>query len=338
MPPKDQAVPPKDQAVPPKDSAPPTLKNNGQPCGSPGECFSGQCADGVCCDRACTPACHSCNATGKQGQCVPVAFGDKPPAGKSCPAAPPDSCGTDGTCDGAGTCKSWSGTVCKKAECDKTLDNQVLLSWTCDGKGTCANLQSSTKAIDCKTYACQSGLKGCNVDCKNNNQCTSTSSCVGGKCDGKALPMGATCSSAGQCESGHCVEGVCCDSDCKAPCKTCTQEGATGRCAPISRGNIPPTGKACALNLPCGEDGRCDGAGKCREAPAGTLCGTPACALDKTGHVFKTFACDGAGKCQETLTPCGNYACQPGNKSCYGRCTSSGQCTSPRVCVAQQCK
>ena len=342
-PPKDQLVPPpkdqtvKDQTVPPKDQAIVTLKNNGVTCGGPGECYSGHCFDGVCCDRTCAGSCFTCNASGKAGQCVPVTWGDKPPTGKSCATTLSDTCGTDGTCDGAGQCKKWSGTSCQKASCDKSDATKVVLPWHCDGLGACVDLKSLVSPIDCKTYACHSSGPACNTSCKTKNQCAPGKTCVGGKCDGKALPMGATCSSGGQCESGKCTEGVCCDSDCTDPCKTCVRSGAGGRCSPVAFGVKPSGTKSCPSNAPCGEDSRCDGKGKCRVAPMGAACGSTACVVDKVGFILKTFACDGKGKCAEAQTSCGAFACQPGAKSCYGRCTGNTHCVTGKSCSVQHC-
>ena len=342
MPPQDKTVPPQDKFVPPVDTTiPPDLKYvlnaDGNPCTGDHQCYSGHCADGVCCDRACTSACSTCKSPQKPGQCVPVAFGDKPPAGKTCTVTPPDSCGADGACDGAGACRYWSGNVCKPAKCDSSSKTKVMLAWACDGKGTCADLSNLASAVDCKTYRCDSSAKACFDSCSKNSECESGKTCVGGKCDGKALPQGATCSDKSQCESGKCIEGVCCDSDCKEPCKTCVRDGARGVCAPAAAGNKPTAGKTCVVKLPCAEDGRCDGVGKCRKAPSGTTCGTPVCALDKTGYIFKVLACDGNGGCKEVVSPCGTYTCQPGNKSCYGRCLTTSQCLTPNTCSAHLC-
>ncbi len=336
-PPKDQFVPPPpDQFVPPPNDQfvpPPTLKNNGTPCGGAGECYSNQCFDGVCCDRACAGDCFTCKAPGKVGKCEPVGWGDKPPAGKGCPTSSGASCGTDGTCDGAGKCKKWSGNVCKQGSCYDEI--KINLAWICDGNNNCINLKNQASEIDCKEYKCKSPQAGCYPSCQNKHQCKSGKKCSSGKCDGKSKPLGAPCSSAGQCESGKCADGVCCENTCTDACMTCAQEGAKGRCVRVTLGNKPPSGKSCPFSPPCGADGRCGSNGKCRNAAAaGTACGTTTCA----GGALNTFACTGFGGCHKSSSPCGAYACQPGGKGCYGRCTSASHCAPGKTCAAQQCK
>ena len=67
------------------------------------DCASGICAQGACCQTACTGPCMSCALTGTAGTCSTVPAGSDPLGQCADQGAP--TCGTDGTCDGAGGCR-----------------------------------------------------------------------------------------------------------------------------------------------------------------------------------------------------------------------------------------
>ena len=91
----------------------PGLLLPGQACSSGNDCANALCFDGVCCDKACT-GCNACrqSLTGKKdGTCSAVSGGINPHKHASTirPAVP----GTDGACDGTGSCRFIaSATVC----------------------------------------------------------------------------------------------------------------------------------------------------------------------------------------------------------------------------------
>ncbi|HVV52127.1 MAG TPA: hypothetical protein VHO06_20835, partial [Polyangia bacterium] len=92
-------------------------KSNGQPCSAGSECASTFCVDGVCCNSACTGACHSCALSTSLGTCAPSPAAAADPRGV-CTDQHAASCGTDGTCDGAGGCHKYpAGTQCASESC-----------------------------------------------------------------------------------------------------------------------------------------------------------------------------------------------------------------------------
>src|SRR5205085_668427 len=80
-------------------------KDLGQACACAAECRSGVCADGFCCDRRCEAGCMTCGLRGREGTCTPVPAGEAPTAASRCARAAASTCGLDGTCDGAGSCR-----------------------------------------------------------------------------------------------------------------------------------------------------------------------------------------------------------------------------------------
>ena len=315
------------------------LMPNGASCSVPGDCISGRCADGVCCDLPCTSTCMTCAAPASKGRCVPVAPGVGPPPGKLCPTAPAATCKHDGTCDGAGLCREWpGGTICKTAKC--TDSTKVLLADACDGKGTCLPLDKAGATIDCGEYLCDASTKACYGSCTKSNQCKPGKTCSAGMCNGKLLSPGWPCTVKTQCESDKCVDGVCCESDCKDPCETCALPGAMGKCIKVPWGLMPPKGKTCVVaGAACAADGACDGAGKCRLlTPKGTPCNTSVCLKAGASFEMRAYTCNGVGACIPSSTPCGNYVCQPGNLSCYGRCASNIHCRGGLTCQGRVCK
>ena len=83
----------------------------GGACSTPLNCQSGFCVDGVCCDAPCTGTCQACSSakkgTGPSGTCGPISSGSDPDS--ECTNQGSASCGTDGSCDGAGACRKYAG-------------------------------------------------------------------------------------------------------------------------------------------------------------------------------------------------------------------------------------
>jgi hypothetical protein len=140
------------------------------------DCTNGHCVDGVCCATACTAACNSCNQTGMEGMCLPVAAG-KPDPRKLCLDAGAPSCGRNGLCDGAGMCALYPATtVCAAPSCNKAI---LHAGRTCDGKGAC----TGPADVDCTPYRCDSATTACFTTCTAaGGQCAMRHTCVGTAC------------------------------------------------------------------------------------------------------------------------------------------------------------
>ena len=137
------------------------VETNGTMCTVSGDCASGYCVDGVCCDTACNGTCQTCNATNSVGTCKFSDPGTNPR--NECTASAASSCGTDGTCDGAGACRKWvAGTQCLAASCSNA---QLQAASTCDGAGTC-NAGATTS---CGAYQCAGAV--CGTTCSNDSFC-----------------------------------------------------------------------------------------------------------------------------------------------------------------------
>ena len=228
--------------------------------------------------------------------------------------------------------------MCKPHQCSTTVSTLLELGYICTGQGGCLALGTLSGQIDCGDYLCDLKTAACHATCNpSGKQCKSGVLCSLSLCGGQLKPLGASCSIKGECESDKCIQGVCCDHDCGDACKTCKLPGAVGRCLPVPYGQKPDVGKSCQIKPPCGEDGTCNGQGKCRKSLAGTACGANICKDESSQSQLKIRACDGSGGCKENKLSCGNYKCQPGLTSCYGRCTTSAQCIAPTTCKVGQC-
>jgi hypothetical protein len=143
----------------------------GTACGDQTECDSNFCSQGVCCAVDCAGGCLSCALKGSEGACLPVMAGAKPPDPTSCLASDPSTCGLDGTCDGAGACRSYlPGTACGATTCTSAT---LRGGGTCDGKTNC---QVSTTTATCGGYICASPT-ACKTTCATDTDCASPSVC-----------------------------------------------------------------------------------------------------------------------------------------------------------------
>jgi hypothetical protein len=147
----------------------------GQPCSAPAQCQSGFCAQGVCCASDCTGLCRSCAQTGAKGLCLFIPAGQDPL--DQCAASTRASCGLDGTCDGAGSCRLWlAGTPCAQRVCS---GDSTVAPRFCDGLGTCLPGVPSS----CTPYTCDPSTGACfGAPCASDAQCASGSTCKGMKC------------------------------------------------------------------------------------------------------------------------------------------------------------
>lgn len=186
----------------------------GAACTSDGQCGSGHCADGVCCSMACGEQCHSCKAvdTGmSDGMCSLVRAGLS--HRDDCVMTASTSCGTDGTCDGAGNCRKWgTETTCGPSSCPAASSSFVAAA-ACDGNGKCAPGNPSS----CGAYRCDDSTRMCRADCSGANDCSPGAYCGAGKCS-LLKKDGVVCARNAECASGTCG-GRCCplQSSCSCP-------------------------------------------------------------------------------------------------------------------------
>jgi len=148
------------------------------------------------------------------------------------------------------------------------------------------------------------------------------------------VSSGKPCASAKQCQSGACVDGVCCSTAC-GDCEACNLPGSEGSCAPVPAGQDPGNDCAAESAATCGQDGTCDGQGRCRRYPAGSECVPGAC-LDRTEYAARV--CDGQGTCGTGASRAcgGGGSCLSG--SCGARCSSPADCQTGFFCDAGTCR
>ena len=313
------------------DCAAPNICNAGQcskkplaaACTGAAECASGLCQQGVCCGSTCTGTCRSCALAGSAGTCTFVPVGADPL--EQCTNNGMPSCGTDGSCDGAGACRLYAaGTTCAGAMCTGSTFTPAR---TCNGTGTC----QTTSASSCDPYVC-GATAACRTACTSNADCTSPNSCVGGSCGKK--PIGTTCAAAAECHSNLCEQGVCCATTCAGTCRSCALPGTVGTCASAAAGEDPLNQCATQGEASCGTDGTCDGSGACRRYASGTTCAPSTCA----GTTFTPAStCNGAGTCGTAIaTNCGAYVCGASG-GCLTSCDADNDCVAPNVCTGGSC-
>jgi hypothetical protein len=295
----------------------------GQPCAGAGQCASGFCADGFCCATACTGLCLTCAAVGTVGTCTPAEVGTDPR--NDCADQGAESCGTDGACDGAGTCQFYPpGVTCQQAGCSGST---LTFAGRCDGLGFCR----SSPGESCAPYDC--GAQGqCSTSCTTAADCAGGVPCVGGSCGPK--PIGASCAANSDCNSGICAQGTCCSTACTGICQSCSLLGSAGACTNVPAGQDPLAQCADSGASGCGTDGFCDGAGKCQLYASGTMCGADSC----TGSSETPGGrCDGVGDCVAgTVQSCSPYVCGTGG-DCKTTCATNADCATGYTCKGSIC-
>jgi hypothetical protein len=318
--------------------------SDGSTCQKDADCFSGHCVDEVCCDSACEGACLSCLAAEKQDDSPDGVCGPKrpsaPPAHGACPDLGPQSCDTNGRCDGAGNCAKYPvGTQCGEPFCS---GQDLVGAALCDEQGRC---EAPAAAACSKSYTCEDS--SCPSGCTSDADCRDDFYCDDGRCRPQA-GLGAPCASAEACLSGQCADGVCCNQACDGQCEACDEPGSAGSCRALEPGASPrPSRKPCD-----GGDGDvcaalfCDGQERssCTQlAEAGTVCGEPSC---RDGHELAAGQCDGAGQCRTDVTKsCGAYACGRADTTrgrpaqCLARCEMVDDCAPDFYCTMDhECK
>jgi len=148
-------------------------KPPGATCTGGSECASAICAQGVCCTAACSGTCKSCAIAGSEGRCIDVPDGADPMG--QCADQGAMTCGTDGTCDGAGACRNYSGaTTCAAATCTGSMATPAR---TCNGAGTCL----IGLPVSCAPYLC-GGNGACRTNCTGDADCVAPNVCMGTAC------------------------------------------------------------------------------------------------------------------------------------------------------------
>jgi PA14 domain len=298
---------------------------NGHVCALDTDCQSGNCDDGVCCKTDCNVKCFSCALPGNEGVCMPAPIGMNPRM--SCSDEGAATCGQTGVCDGAGSCQKYAaGTVCKEAGCVSAHFD--MLASRCTADGQCVGLQQK-----CAPYLCDTGSK-CLTTCTLDTDCENGIKCMAGSCGKKAL--GTACGDGTECDSTFCAQGVCCAVACAGGCLSCALPGSEGACTPVIAGANPADPTACATTdaSTCGLDGTCDGAGACRNFPAGTTCSTASCS---SATLRAAGTCDGKSHCQiPAPATCGGYTCVTAT-ACRTVCAADADCASPSVCGTGAC-
>ena len=280
--------------------------DNGQPCGSSGDCLTNNCpaADGVCCNTACSGTCQACSGAktgGANGTCGNVTN----------LTDPDNECLLTTSCNGSGACnKLPNGSACtQNGECNSNV---------CNGDGVCCN------------NACGGTCQACNL-AGSMGTCTSIplgsdpgNECASGACNGAGaceLDNGQSCTTNGQCLSNFCVDNRCCNTTCSGTCESCNQAGLQGTCTFIPDGTDP--GNDCA-------NGACNGAGAC-ELDDGQSCTTNGqCA---SGFCVDNRCCNVL--CSGTCQGCSNAKTGVANGTCAGipaGADPDSECAGALVC------
>jgi hypothetical protein len=297
-------------------------KLNSKPCAAGTECQSGQCQQGVCCASSCTGVCRSCAFAGTVGTCTLAGAGTDP--ANQCMDAGPTSCGTDGMCDAAGACRLYAaGTMCGATTCSGTTFTSAPL---CNGAGVC---QAGTQSL-CTPFVC--GATACLATCASNNDCVSPNTCIGNLCGKKS--DGAACTTGAECVHGNCNQSTCCLTACTGKCQSCALAGSLGTCKFVPAGGTDPLNQCTDAGAPsCGNDGKCDGSGVCRNYGAGTVCVGAMCGASS---FTPARTCNGTGTCNTTAAmSCGRFVCN--GSGCLASCTTTADCTTPLLCSGGAC-
>ncbi len=312
------------------DAAVETGAPNGTSCLTTGTCASGFCVDGVCCDGACASPCLACTSakkgSGADGVCAPVNAGSPDPKA-TCVAASASSCGTDGTCDGAGGCRYYvMGTACGSGS-------------SCDGMGSCVAADAGADATDASDASDATDASS-DVAAEAASDAASDASTVEASVfdapvdvvSPDATPkltagLAKDCKVDGDCTSGHCSNGVCCDRPCNGPCESCALVTSPGICSDVPVGLDPK--RACSPT-PC--ERTCDGTGNCVGAFAGSECSPSQCTSASTGVGPTVCTAVGVGCPAAIAFDCGAYACDPAFGACVDGCKASSDCAPGYEC------
>ena len=302
-------------------------KPRGASCQAASECSSNFCVDGVCCQSACGGTCQYCALPTSPGFCMTVAADNVDPRGL-CQDKGAASCGTNGKCDGTGSCATYGqGTVCAAETCQSGV---FTAASTCNMTGQCVAPDSRP----CAPFLCN-GNECFNI-CVTSDQCKSPNTCNPMNSCGLKGP-GAVCASTMECQTGlSCAQGYCCNSPCAGACQSCALSGSVGTCTNVPANQVDPSAQCVdKLAASCNTNGKCDGNGSCQLYVQGTACLGSTCP-GGTSTFTGTSTCDGAGKCvTPNAAPCFPYQC--GASICKNSCTANSDCASPAVCINGSC-
>ena len=305
-------------------------------------CTGGTCATSCTgdssCDTAAGYAClgnlckkkpgQSCTGSGDcaaNNFCVPLDASSG--TGKICCASACTSdiaCGAKTSCAvGGASCNSHKNEACGTTTC-ATNHLSSTAAGTCDGLGGCTQVTTQ-----CSPYLCSDTTKAClSQPCSANTDCDQGSgfTCIASKC--QKAGQGIACTATNQCSSGlTCIDNFCCTSPTACgTCKSCAVPTLEGTCQPVASG----TSDATCTTSPCGNTGKCNGAGACAKVSNGTACGvTMSCTAGKQ---------TGGGSCTDgsCITPpdrnCSPYVCSA--TSCATSCGGSIGCDTNFTCTA----
>jgi hypothetical protein len=153
---------------------PPDKIAQGAACTMNKQCGTGICVEGVCCDSTCTNGCVSCALPNLVGKCSPIPTGTAPRTENTCLKESANTCGLDGTCNGAGGCRNHAkGTPCGQGSCADAMETPPA---TCDGGGKCV----TSAARACAPYMCST--RACDTECRRAEDCSGKAQCLGQKC------------------------------------------------------------------------------------------------------------------------------------------------------------
>lgn len=261
------------------------------------------CVDGYCCDAACSGTCQTCALAGSEGTCRFIAAGQDPAL--ECAEQPASTCGTNGTCNGAGACAFYpASTPCNDGQACSTGDS-------CDGAGTCRGTVAGTcgpgAGNECCAGTCVDGAGCTTVAGACNDSCTNQRLDVGGTCSGCGPPGAVgTCQGRTSYRCDATVNLMCQQVTCGGIAYQCTNAGGTWAWRP---GGACDDGKLCTHSDTC---------------TAGTCSGTD---VTCTSTPCSTSTCNGTASC--TVTARTGETCNDGNA-----CTSNDVCNASGVCQA----
>ncbi|MDO9015710.1 MAG: hypothetical protein Q8S73_09600 [Deltaproteobacteria bacterium] len=270
-------------------------------------CGGRPCVDGYCCDSACDGACRSCARPGSEGRCTHHAAATDPES--ECPDQAPATCGTTGSCNGAGACaRHPTGTPCNDGMACTSAD-------TCDGAGMCRGAAPAVCAPGAGNECCLGG-------CDPIAGCRTTAGLCADRCDANHLRTARVCQGCGAAGAvGACGGGgdFTCDATTHALCRAVSCGSQTFHCT--NDGGVWQwrTGTRCDDGNACTHSDACS-AGACGGTPV--VCASDPCA---------TRACAGTATC--AVTPHPGVACDDGNAlTNRDVCSAAGACVGTVVC------
>ena len=264
-----------------------------------------------------------------------------PNSAVTCPALKDQPC-KDNICNkGSGVCEGTSkadGILCNDA--NACTVGEVCTAGLCasNKKLNCDDLNACTDDVCDKVFACLSGPKAPGALCSDGDDCTTSDTCVAGKCtglkancdDGNACTLD-LCSKVGGCKPAIDNTQPCDDGDVCTSKDKCTDGVCKGAAL------------ACDDANPCTVDA-CDGKGGCKnilvdgkDCSDGNACTiSDVCVAGKC--VGKAKACDDGNGCTDDSCQGGACITTPAvNKPCSddNLCTTSDACDNKGQCVGK---